>query len=156
MILVIENPDQTQPIVARNKKEKRYKGQLVVLIDGESASAAEIFAHAVQLQKRGVVIGDRSAGSVMEGKLYHMRVGIMREMPCAIGVTNADVIMSDGARLERVGVVPDKLVLPTPEDMRVSHDPVLAHAASLVGIELDPKKAGGLFPTEWESKRHRR
>ena len=141
------------PIVAKSKKEKTFKGRLIVLIDGESASAAEIFAHAVQFHKRGVVIGDRSAGSVMEGKLYPMQVGIMREMPYAISVTNADVIMPDGARLERVGVVPDRSVLLTAQDMRMSHDPVLAHAASLVGIELDAKKAGGLFPTEWTRKR---
>jgi hypothetical protein len=38
----------------------------------------------------------------------------------------------------------------------MSHDPVLAHAASLVAVELDAKKAGGLFPTEWDSKRARR
>jgi hypothetical protein len=76
--------------------------------------------------------------------------------PVALSVTHADVIMRDGARLERVGVVPDKLVLPTAQDMTVSRDPVLANAASLVVIELDPEKAGGLFPTEWESKRLRR
>jgi C-terminal processing protease CtpA/Prc len=142
-----------EPVVARSKKDKTFSGRLIVLMDGESASAAEIFAHAVQFHKRGVVIGDRSAGSVMEGKLYQMRVGIMREMPCAIGVTYADVIMPDGTRLERVGVVPDKLILPTPHEMKMSHDPVLAHAASLVGVELDAKKAGRLFPTQWESKR---
>lgn len=141
-----------RPIVAKSKKEKSFKGRLIVLIDGESASAAEIFARVVQLQKRGVVIGDRSAGSVMESKLYQMHVGIMRAIPCAISATSADVIMPDGTRLEHVGVVPDTLLLPTADDMRASHDPVLAYAASLVGIELDPKKAGKLFPTKWNRK----
>ena len=145
-----------EPIVAKSKKEKIFKGRLIVLIDGESASAAEIFARVVQLQKRGIVIGDRSAGSVMERKLSQMHVGIMRGIPVVLSVTNVDVIMPDGERLERVGVTPDKPVLPTAQDMSMSHDPVLAHAASLVGIELDAKKAGGLFRTEWESKRGRR
>jgi hypothetical protein len=36
--------------------------------------------------------------------------------------------------------------------MRLNHDPVLAYAASLVGIKLDPKKAGELFPVEWKSR----
>lgn len=141
-----------ESIVAKNKKEKMFKGRLIVLIDGESASAAEVFAYAVQLQKRGVVLGDRSAGSVMEGKLQQMHVGIMRAIPCAISATHADVIMPDGVRLEHVGVTPDRLLLPTPQEMSVGHDPVLAYAASLVGIELDPKKAGGLFPGEWRRK----
>ncbi|HXQ69600.1 MAG TPA: S41 family peptidase [Pyrinomonadaceae bacterium] len=141
-----------RPIVAKSKKEKSFKGRLVVLIDGESASSAEIFARAVQLQKRGVVIGDRSSGSVMEGKLYQMHVGIMRAIPCAISATSADVIMPDGTRLENVGVVPDTLLLPTAQEMSMSHDPVLAYAVSLVGIELDPKKAGELFPAKWKRK----
>lgn len=115
-------------------------------------SAAEIFARAVQLQKRGVVIGDRSSGSVMESKLYQMEVGIVRAIPCVISATSADVIMSDGTRLEHVGVVPDTLLLPTAQEMSMNHDPVLAYAASLVGVELDPKKAGELFPTKWKRK----
>jgi C-terminal processing protease CtpA/Prc len=136
-----------KPIVAKSKKENTFKGQLIVLIDGESASSAEIFAHAVQLYKRGVVIGDRSSGSVMEGRLYPMQVGIMRAIPVAISATYADVIMADGTKLERVGVTPDELILPSPQEMSLGHDPVLAHAASLAGITLDPKKAGGLFLT---------
>ena len=138
------------PIVAKSKKEKIFKGQLVVLIDSESSSSAEIFARVVQMQKRGVVIGDRSSGSVMEGKFHFMQVGLVREIPVAISATNADVIMPDGMRLEKVGVEPDKLVLPTAQEMSVGHDPVLAYAASLVGIELDPKKAGGLFPNPYK------
>jgi C-terminal processing protease CtpA/Prc len=140
------------PIFAKSKKEKMFKGRLIVLIDGESASSAEIFAHAVQLQKRGIVIGDRSSGSVMERKYHFMQVGIVRQIPVAISATNADVIMPDGARLEKVGVEPDKLLLPTAQEMSMGHDPVLAYAASLVGIELDSKKAGGLLHNAWKIK----
>jgi C-terminal processing protease CtpA/Prc len=138
------------PIAAKSKQEKTFKGQLIVLIDGEAAGAAESFARVVQLQKRGIVIGDRSSGLVMESELYPMRVGIMRPIPVAISATKADLIMPDGARLERTGVEPDKLLLPTARDMRASNDPVLAHAASLAGIELDPNKAGRLFLPEWK------
>ena len=141
-----------RPIVAKSKKEKSFKGRLIVLIDGESAAAAEIFARAVQLQKRGIVIGDRSSGSVMEGKLYPMEVGLMRSIPCAISATSADVIMPDGTRLEHVGVAPDTLLLPTAQEMSMGHDPVLAYAASLLGVELDPKKAGEMFRTKWKRK----
>jgi hypothetical protein len=32
------------------------------------------------------------------------------------------------------------------------YDPVLSHAAALVGLKIDPKKAGELFPVEWNSR----
>jgi hypothetical protein len=31
-------------------------------------------------------------------------------------------------------------------------DPVMVRAAALVGLKLDPKKAGELFPVEWKTR----
>ena len=64
-------------------------------------------------------------------------------------ITIADIIMPDGKSLEKVGVEPDVLLLPTAEDLAAERDPVLAHAASLFGVSLDPGKAGSFFPVEW-------
>ena len=141
-----------EPMVVRSQKEKAFKGQLIVLIDGASKSAAEVFARVVQLEKRGTVIGDRSAGFVMQSEWHPLRVGIKEGLAFGISATDADLIMSDGKSLEHVGVTPDELLLPTAQDMSLNHDPVLAYAASLAGIKLDPKKAGELFPVEWKSR----
>lgn len=64
-------------------------------------------------------------------------------------ITIADVIMSDGKTLEKVGVTPDELVLPTPADLAAGRDPVLVHAAQLAGLKLDPIEAGKMFPFKW-------
>jgi len=143
---------EMDPMVVRGQKQKVFAGQLIVLIDGASKSAAEVFARLVQLEKRGTVIGDRSAGFVMQSTWRPLRVGIKEGFAFGILATDADVIMSDGKSLEHVGVTPDELLLPTAQDMKLNHDPVLAYAASLVGIKLDPKKAGELFPLEWGSR----
>jgi len=55
------------------------------------------------------------------------------------------VIMSDGASLEKVGVVPDEIVLPSPADLAGSRDPVLARAIALAGGSMTLDQAGRLF-----------
>ncbi len=138
------------PTFAQSRKNKAFKGQLVVLVDGGSRSEAEIFARVVQLENRGVVIGDRSAGSVMRRRLHILQHGGYDEMTYGIYVAEADVIMPDGNSLENVGVMPDELLLPTAQELSANLDPVLARAAALVGVKLDPKKAGELFPMDWK------
>ena len=78
-----------------------------------------------------------------------LRMGADTIVPYGVSVTDADMAMSDGKSLEHSGVVPDELLLPTAEDIAAGRDPVLAHAAGLVAVDLDPKKAGSMFPLEW-------
>ena len=143
---------EMKPSIAKGHSDNAFKGQLLVLIDGESASASENFARVVQLEKRGTVIGDRSAGAVMQSRLYRLQIGLDNAIFFGVSITQADVIMGDGNSLEHVGVTPDELMLPTAVDLAAGRDPVLAYAASLAGVKLDPTKAGSLFPIEWKNR----
>src|SRR6185369_8565262 len=135
---------------ADTKGNRGFKGKLIVLIDARSASASEIFARVIQLEKRGVVIGDRSMGAVMQSRPYQYEVGLETVSYYGASITNADVIMKDGKSLEHVGVTPDELMLPTAADLAANRDPVLARAAELLGLKLDPEAAVKLFPIEWK------
>lgn len=126
-----------------------FNGRLIVLMDSRSASAAEILARVVQLEHRGTVIGDISSGSVMESRSYPMEEGADILVFFGASITEANLIMSDGGSLEKVGVTPDILVLPTAADLAAHRDPALSHAAELAGLKLDPTVAGKLFPFEW-------
>lgn len=140
---------EQKPIVTKPRGERVFKGQLAVLVDSESASAAELFARLIQLEKRGVVLGDRTAGAVMLSKTYDHEQGTDVIALFGASITFADVIMADGKSLEHVGVTPDELLLLTPQDMAAQRDPVLVQAAARLGFTLDPAKAGTLFPIEW-------
>ena len=140
---------EQKELVAKSRGNEAFTGKIVVLIDSESGSAAELFARVVQLEKRGIVIGDRSAGAVMRSRVYPHSIGIDRSIPYAVSITDSDIIMTDGKSIEHVGVTPDELKLPSPADLASKRDPVLAHALSLVGVDYTPEKAGALFPLEW-------
>lgn len=140
---------EQKEVIAKSRKNEAFAGKIVVLIDSESGSAAELFARVVQLQKRGTVIGDRSAGAVMRSRVYSHTLGIDRLIPYAVSITDSDIIMTDGKSLEQVGVEPDELKLPAAADLAAKRDPVLAYALSLVGVDYTPEKAGALFPLEW-------
>lgn len=127
----------------------QFPGKLVVLVDARSASAAELFARVIQIEKRGVVVGDHTSGSVMESKHYSEKMGVETVTFYGASVTEWDLIMADGKSLEHAGVTPDEIVLPSAKDMASGRDPVMARAAELLGVKVGPEEAGKLFPYEW-------
>ncbi|HEX8174943.1 MAG TPA: S41 family peptidase [Pyrinomonadaceae bacterium] len=141
---------ETKPLVAKTRGDNIFKGQLIVLVDSRSGSAAELLSRVIQLEKRGLVIGDRTMGAVMRSRSYEHHIGTDVVVYYGTSITDADIIMSDGVSLEGAGVTPDELLLPTAEDMAAGKDPVLANAFSRVGIKIDAEKAGTLFPIRWK------
>jgi carboxyl-terminal processing protease len=148
-IAELKGRKEMKPQMAKTRGKDGFKGKLVVLVDSKSGSAAEIFARVIQLEKRGMVIGDRTAGAVMQSRSFNHFTGDTTRMYYGASITNADVIMSDGKSLEHVGVTPDEFLLPTAADLAAKRDPVLSSAAALLGILLTQEKAGAMFPIEW-------
>ena len=140
---------ETKPLIAKTRGDGGFKGKLVVLVDSESASAAEVLARVVQLEKRGVVLGDRTSGKVMRSRVYPHQMGLDTVIVYGASVTDADIIMSDGVSLEGAGVTPNLVLLPGATNLQAHEDPVLSGAASLLGLKLDPGEAGKLFPFKW-------
>ena len=145
----LKSRKEMKPLLAKTAGKNTFNGRLVVLVDSNSASAAEIFARLMQLEKRGTVIGDLTAGAVTQSKFYQHEGGANNAISYGAYITNADMLMPDGKSLEKVGVTPDEVLLPSAADLAAKRDPVLVRAAALVGIELSPEKAGSMFPIEW-------
>lgn len=141
-----------EPQLAKTKGVNKFKGRIIVLINSRSASASEIFARFLQINERGVVIGDQSAGAVMQSKGYPMEIGGDSIIRYGMNMTNADVIMTDGKSIEHVGVTPQILMVPSGDDLANQRDPVLSAALQLLDQKLSPEEAGKLFPpAKWDN-----
>ncbi len=111
-------------------KPGTWRVPLVVLIDGDSASASEIFAGAIRDNRRGTIVGDRSYGKgSVQGifPLNHTGAGLR--------LTTAKFYSPNGRPISKVGVQPDILVRhvakPTDEGLTVTSGEDAALAAAL-------------------------
>lgn len=104
---------------------------LVVLVDEETGSAAELLAAALQEQSRAVVTGTRTAGAV--------EIGITMDLPEGAGmsITVARVLSGKGARLEHQGVSPDVAETLTTEAMDLGHDSQLDKALEVLKAKMN-------------------
>ena len=131
--------------VAKARDQNPYRGMLLVLLNSNSASASEVTARTLQLQGRGIIVGDRSMGAVVTSQTHWHELGFSRQVTYGVQVSVMDLIMPDGQRLEKIGVTPDVLVLPSGADMAARRDPVMAKALSMVGMALDPVEAATVY-----------
>ena len=124
-------------------EDRKFEGEVIVIVDSRSASASEVFARVMQIEKRGKIVGDVTAGAVMTSYQLSMANrrgpdGFQTISLYGMNVTIADVIMSDGNRLEKIGVIPDHPVGPTATALANRSDPVLAFASGLMGARISP------------------
>jgi C-terminal processing protease CtpA/Prc len=121
---------ETIPFEAKPQKPQSA-GPLVILVDSETASAAEVFARHFQREQRAKVVGDQTAGKVVVARVYELRIGTKVYIDYGVQVSVAQLLFPDGENLEGRGVTPDYVVLPSGEDLREERDPMLAKAAEV-------------------------
>lgn len=82
-----------------------WRVPLVVLIDGDSASASEIFAAAIHDNRRGTIVGVRSYGKGSVQGIFPMT-----KSGAGIRLTTAKFFSPNGQPISKVGVNPDIVV----------------------------------------------
>jgi carboxyl-terminal processing protease len=101
---------------------------LAVLVDGDTASASEIVAGAIQDQKTGTLIGTRTFGKGLVQETFPLPDG------GAIKLTTARYRTPSGRDIDQVGIVPD-VVVAEPADAHPGEpgrDPQLDRALALL------------------------
>ena len=135
------------PLIAKAARRTPFTGNLIILINSNSASASEITTRFLQLEGRATVIGDRSAGAVMGAVYYPRGVGGLKFLEFGLQITEQDILMPDEGRLENVGVTPEFIVLPTGADIAAKRDPQMVRALQLAGMHLTPEEAWKVYQT---------
>jgi len=119
----------------RDKPDEEFRVQgngtavdvpLVVLINGGSASASEIVAGAIQEQHRGTLIGETTYGKGSVQQTHTLSDG------SSLRVTVARWLLPSGRNLDGDGIVPDRVVTLTAEDVDNGRDPQLDAARELL------------------------
>ncbi|HYE15433.1 MAG TPA: S41 family peptidase [Pyrinomonadaceae bacterium] len=115
-------------------QRRPYTGQVVVLLDGSSQSASEIFAAGLKETGRALVIGERSAGATLPSVAKELPTGAILQYAFA------DFTTPHGNRLEGVGVKPDIPVRLDRRSLLRGIDPQLEAAINAI----EPPVSAGL------------
>lgn len=103
-----------------------YAGKLVVLVNEKSQSQAEYTAMAFKAVKDAKIVGSTTAGA--DGNVSSINLpGGLRSWISGLGV-----LYPDGTDTQRIGIVPDVVVLPTIDGIKNRRDEVLEKAIEII------------------------
>jgi C-terminal processing protease CtpA/Prc len=133
--------DKTEKMIAKPRQPSFWDIPIVVLVDSESASASEIFARHMQLSSRGIVIGDKTMGAVSISENFIQKIGADPAVFYGVQATIGHAIFPDGQDIEKVGVTPDKMCIPSAYALAQKKDPCLDMAMQTLQEKLSQPAA---------------
>lgn len=102
--LIYYETDRRTEVAVRGTGTPQFTGPLVILVDGSTASAAEIFAAALHENERAALIGQPTYGKGSIQELHALRDGSILHLTSAVWLT------PHRQRLDGVGLVPDIVI----------------------------------------------
>jgi hypothetical protein len=119
---LLEQLDRDGAVVARvTPRTPHFAGRVFVIVNGRTGSASEPLAHLIKSTRRGVIVGERTAGRMLLALPHPLKDGWVATLPVA------DFALPDGGRLEGRGVQPD---------VRTSPDEVFLAVADQIATAL--------------------
>lgn len=99
---------------------------VVILINGGSASASEIFSGAMKDNNRALIVGEKSFGKGLVQEINKLPGG------SGCNITIQRYLTPSGTDIHKKGIKPDVKVSFTPEDIKAKHDVQLEKANELL------------------------
>ncbi len=88
----------------------KFTGPIVILVDNDTGSAAELFTGIMQFRGRAVVLGVNTAGQILLKSMFPMDDGSM------VALVTARGYYPDGHVFSFDGIAPDKIISGAPKD----------------------------------------
>lgn len=130
---------KTEPIKAKGRKNA-LEVPLVILVDSETASAAEVLARHFQRTGRATVIGDQTSGRVTVSEVFSEKIGTDVVIFYAAQVAVARLRFDDGEELEGKGVTPDIYCVPGGAQLAAGEDPCYTLAMGTAQAKIGSSK----------------
>ena len=120
-----------------------YNGPLLIMINGYSASASEMFAGTMQDYHRALILGSASYGKATMQQVLPLDTTVTEEKPNAdkaydnyIKITGAQIYRVNGTTAQLGGVIPD-VILPDIERLEPVRESLNAHALDATPIDAN-------------------
>lgn len=128
-IVIIEDRDGQKKFSYSNPFTPKYSMPIVLLVDGGTASAAEILAGALRDNQLATLIGERTFGKGIVQTVEQLPQG------GALIITTQRYLTPSGESIHKKGIMPDQEIQTTAEDQAAGRDPVLERAIQqLTGV----------------------
>jgi carboxyl-terminal processing protease len=88
----------------------QFEGPIVILVDADTGSAAELFSGIMQFRKRAYVLGVNTAGQILLKSMFPMGDG------SEIALVTARTYYPDGSVFGFDGITPNKIIADAPKD----------------------------------------
>ena len=110
--------------------EHQFRKPLVVLVDGNSASASEIYAGAIQDYGIGQIVGTQTYGKGVVQQVYDLKDG------SCVKLTIAEYLTPKGRSIDGEGITPDEEVEYEWDENRPDYDNQLEKALEIIKSQL--------------------
>jgi len=126
-VVIMEDRNGDKKASRSNSFAKKYSFEkMVVLVDGGTASAAEILAGALQDHGLATLVGERTFGKGIVQTVSPLSQG------SAIILTSSRYLTPSGKSIHKIGISPDIEVVPKPEDLEKGTDPIFDKALEMI------------------------
>lgn len=113
---------------------KDSKIPLFILVNGQTASAAEILASALHTHLKAPILGSQTYGKWSVQELFPLSNG------GELKITTAHWRTAEGDLLDGIGITPDTVILPTPRDITEGRDGQKELSLKLISDALQSQK----------------